>query len=135
MTWEPRPLPRVNPETKPYWTAAGDGRLLINECSACGLVFAYPRSHCPDCFSDEVEWIEADGTGEVYSYSVSDQIGGWPDHALPLVIAYVELTEGPRIMTNIVDCDPGDVRIGLDVEVIFEPAETEDIAIPVFTPE
>lgn len=134
MTWTPRPLPDVNPETEPYWTAAADDQLLVRACTACGLVYWYPRSHCPDCFSDAVEWQEATGTGEIYSYSVSEQVGGWPDHALPVIIAYVELEEGPRMMTNIVDCDPADVEIGLPVEVVFEPAEDGDIAIPVFTP-
>jgi uncharacterized OB-fold protein len=134
MSWEPRPTPNVNPETEPYWEAAADERLLVQECQDCGLVYAYPRAHCPDCFSDDVEWIEAEGTGEVYTYTVSRQMSGWPEEDLPLILAYVELDEGPRITTNIVDCDPEDVEVGTSVEVQFVDTEDDSVGIPVFTP-
>ena len=134
MTWEPRPTPDVNPETEPFWEAAADEQFLLQECDDCGLVYYYPRAFCPDCFGENVSWIEAEGTGTVYSYSVSEQVAGWPEEKLPLVVAYVELAEGPRVMTNLIDCDPEDVAVGDEVEVRFEPAEDGDIAIPVFEP-
>jgi uncharacterized OB-fold protein len=134
MTWEPRPTPNINPETEPYWEAAADERLLVQECQDCELVYAYPRAFCPDCFSDEVEWIEANGTGEVYTYTVSRQMSGWPEDKLPLILAYVELDEGPRITTNVVDCDPEDIKVGTSVEVQFVETENESVGIPVFTP-
>lgn len=133
MSWEPRPIPQVTPETEPYWAGAAEGRLLLNECGNCGLVYHYPRAHCPDCFSDEVEWIEAAGTGEVYSYSVAQRMSGWPEEDLPLIVAYVELDEGPRVMTN-VDADPEAVEIGTRVEVAFAETDEEGIAIPLFRP-
>jgi len=133
MTWEPRPMPQVNPETREYWESAGDNSLLVSECRECGLVYHYPRANCPDCFSGNVAWREAMGQGEVYSYSVTPKVTGWPEEDLPLVLAYVELDEGPRMMTNIVDCDSEDVDIGTRVEVTFVETE-EDIGIPVFTP-
>lgn len=132
MTWEPRPLPVVTPETEPFWVGAADGKLLLNRCVSCGLTYYYPRAHCPDCLSSDVEWIEAEGTGEVYSYTVTSIVKGWPDDCLPLVNAYVELGEGPRVLSTIVDCDPDDVAVGVPVEVQFVPTEREDIAIPVF---
>jgi uncharacterized OB-fold protein len=132
MTWEPRPVPDVTPETEPYWSATADGRLLLNECNDCGLVFYYPRALCPDCFSEDVDWVEASGEGEVYSYSVTENASGWPEADLPLVLAYVELDEGPRMMTNI-QTDPDDVEVGTRVEVTFVETE-EDLAIPVFVP-
>lgn len=132
MTWEPRPVPDVTPETEPYWSATADGRLLLNECNDCGLVFYYPRALCPDCFSEDVDWVEASGEGEVYSYSVTENASGWPEADLPLVLAYVELDEGPRMMTNI-QTDPDDVKVGTRVEVTFVETE-EDLAIPVFVP-
>lgn len=134
MTWEPRPVPEVNPETERFWAAATEGRFLVCECEACGLVFYYPRAVCPDCFSDDVSWIEASGAGEVYAHSTAESVSGWPEEALPLVVAYVELDEGPRVMTNIVDCDPEAIEVGTRVEVRFEPTERDDVAIPVFTP-
>lgn len=133
MTWEPRPVPDMTPETAPFWRAASNGKLLLRECSLCDLIFYYPRARCPDCLSDDVNWLEASGTGIVYSYSVSEQISGWPDEDLPLVVAYVELDEGPRMMTIIVSCNPSEVSVGSAVEVRFIPTEDGEISIPVFT--
>lgn len=133
MTWEPRPVPDVTPETEPFWEGAADGRLLLSECQDCGLVYHYPRALCPDCFSEDVEWIEADGEGEVYAYSVTRTMSGWPEDDLPLVVAYVELDEGPRLLTN-VDADPDAVDVGTCVTVRFEETEDEAVAVPVFAP-
>lgn len=132
MTWKPRPLPEVTPESKPYWAGAAEDKLLLRECQDCNLIYHYPRTLCPDCFSENVEWREAAGTGEVYSYSVARTMDGWPEKDLPLVIGYVELDEGPRVMTNIRIASDA-VEIGLRVEVEFIDTE-DDIAIPVFAP-
>ena len=133
MNWDPRPIPDVTPETEPYWAGAAEGKLMLNECGDCGLVYYYPRANCPDCFSDDVSWIEAAGTGEVYSFSVAKTMSGWPEEDLPLVVAYVELDEGPRMLTN-VDADPDAVEIGTRVEVFFAETDTEDVAVPLFRP-
>lgn len=133
MTWEPRPVPDVTPESRAYWAAAAEGRLLLSECDDCGLVYHYPRALCPDCFSENVDWREATGTGEVYSYSTARTMSGWPDDDLPLVVAYVELDEGPRVMTN-VTADPETVEVGTRVAVRYVDTEEEDVAIPVFRP-
>lgn len=131
MNWEPRPLPDVTPETQPYWAGAAEGQLMLNKCTKCGLVYYYPRALCPDCFSNEVEWVEAAGTGEVYSYSVAQTMSGWPEEDLPLVVAYIELDEGPRMLTN-VDADPNTVQIGTRVEVTFADTDESDLSVPLF---
>jgi len=133
MKWEPRPLPEVTPETERYWSAAAAGQLLFRECIACGLQFCYPRALCPDCFSDDVQWVEARGTGKVYTYSVARTVDNWPHDDLPLIVAYVELDEGPRMLTNI-DARPSEVAVGTDVQARFVESEEEPIAIPVFAP-
>jgi uncharacterized OB-fold protein len=75
---------------------------------------------CPDCGRLGVEWVEASGRGAVYSFTVSHRgPGPWADH-VPYVVAYVELDEGPRVLTNLVGLDPGDVRIGMPVAAVFE---------------
>ena len=132
MTWEPRPVPEVTPETKPYWVGASEGKLVLPECQACGLVYYYPRALCPDCFGDDVEWIEASGEGRVYTYGVSNRVSGWPDADLPLINALVTLAEGPIMETLIVDADPEDVEIDAPVRVTFRETEDDDVAIPVF---
>lgn len=133
MNWEPRPIPDVTPETERCWEAAANERLLLSACEDCGLVYYYPRALCSDCFSDNTGWLEAEGTGEVYSYSPTRTMSGRLKEDLPLVVAYVELDEGPRMLTNI-DTDPADVEIGTRVAVKFVQTEKEDVAIPIFEP-
>ena len=132
--WEPRPVPVVTPETEPYWAGASEGVLRLKRCADCGVTFHYPRALCPDCFSDATEWTDSEGTGELYSFSIQEQAHGWPDEHLPLVLAYVELAEGPLMMANVVDCDPSTLAIGDAVEARFVPTEDSEVAVPVFTP-
>lgn len=134
MTWEPRPLPEITPETAPFWANATDGEFRLMECGDCGLVFYYPRGHCPDCFNENVTGRPAAGTGEVYTYAATSSIAGWPKDALPVVAAIVELDEGPRVLTNVVGCEPAAVTIGMPVTVDFIETEQEAVAIPVFRP-
>jgi uncharacterized OB-fold protein len=84
--------------------------------------------------SDELDWLEAEGVGTIYTYTVSQQLSGWPEDTLPVVFAVVELEEGPRMKTNVVDTQPDTVAVGDSVEVDFVPSEEEDIGIPVFKP-
>jgi len=134
MTWEPRPVPPVTPETEPFWAGAAEGVFRIMRCQECGEPYFYPRQHCPFCFSDDVAWEAAEGTGEVYTYSVVGRVEDWPDDALPQIPAIVELSEGPRVITNIVDAQPADVEIGTSVSVQFVDTATDNVAIPVFAP-
>lgn len=122
------PAPAVNPEVKPYFDAAADGRLLVKFCAACGQYHHYPRAICPHCFSDRTEWREAKGTGTVYTCSVLRR--GVP---VAYCIAYVTLDEGVSLLTNIVDCDLDQVRIGQRVKVVFKPTDGGP-PVPMFTP-
>jgi hypothetical protein len=131
-TWEPRPTPEVTPESAPYWRGASEGELRLSTCPDGGLVLHYPRPLCPDCFAD-TEWTVSSGRGEVYTYSVARRMSGWPEADLPMVVGYVELAEGPRMMTTIV-ADPDEVAVGTEVAVRFVPTEDEAVAIPVFVP-
>lgn len=120
------PAPKVLPETLDYWRAADEGRLLLKRCNHCGAVHHYPRDICPHCLSDETVWIEANGTGTVYSFSTM----GKGEAAYTL--AFVTLEEGVTVMTNLVDCEPSQVRIGDRVRVVFQPSEGGH-AVPMFT--
>jgi uncharacterized OB-fold protein len=121
------PAPQANPETKPYWDAAAEGKLKVKRCRACGEHHHYPRALCPFCFSDDTEWRDATGRGTIYTYSVMRRA------PVPYAIAYVELEEGPRMMTNIVDCDLDSIRIGQKVKVVFKPSEGGP-PVPMFAP-
>ena len=128
---KPRPAPRYDPESAPYWSATLEGRLVVQWCPACGHHQLYARVHCLECRSP-VEWVEASGLGTVYSYTVIRQnfSRAFRD-MLPYVVALVDLDEGPRLMTNVVDCDPADVWIGAPVRVRFEPV-SDEAALPLF---
>ena len=118
----------MNPGDQPYFDAAAEGKLMLKKCADCGEHHHYPRALCPFCLSDRVEWVQAKGTGEIYTYSVSRRAG-------PVVycIAYVTLAEGVTMMTNIVDCDLDTVRVGQKVKVVFKKTEG-GISMPMFAP-
>lgn len=119
--------PTMNPGDDTYFAAAKEGRLLLKRCTSCGKVHHYPREICPFCWSGQVEWVQASGLGTVYTFSVMRR-------GAPYCIAYVTLEEGPRMMSNIVDCDYDAVQIGSKVRVVFKPTEG-GWAIPMFTPQ
>jgi uncharacterized OB-fold protein len=119
--------PPVNPETQPFWDGAAAGKLLYKKCTDCGEAHFYPRPICPFCFSDHTEWVEASGNGTIYTYSVMRRA------PVPYAIAYVTLAEGPTMMTNIVDCDLDQIKIGQAVRLVFKPSEGGP-PVPMFTP-
>ena len=94
---------------------------------ACGQAHHYPRTICPFCFSDKTEWIEASGKGTIYSYSVMRRA------PVPYAMAYVTLAEGPRMVTNIVDCDFDKLKCEQAVKVVFKPTDGGP-PLPMFTP-
>lgn len=112
--------PVVTPETERFWAGTAEGKLLLPRCDDCSTLIWYPREVCPECRSQNVSWIEASGRGTVYSFSVVHRGGGPWRAVLPYVLAYVELEEGPRVMTNVVDVDPSSVEVGQRVEVVFD---------------
>lgn len=136
----PTPSPRANPETEPFWEATADGQLLLRRCGECDQYYYYPRAHCPECHADTTEWVEASGRGEIYSYSITRGGVGEPyAAATPFVLAYVELEEGPRMLTNVVgiDLEGGEEpAVGQAVEVVFEDTDDDenDYALPRFRP-
>jgi hypothetical protein len=119
------PSPPVNPENRPFFDAAREGKLLLGKCSACQELHYYPRVVCPFC-SGKTELVAAKGTGKIYSYSVMRRV------AEPYAIAYVTLDEGVTMLTNMVDCELDRLRIGDPVRLVFKAAEGGEM-IPMFT--
>ena len=120
--------PNLNPGDEPYFAAAGEGKLMLKKCKDCGKVHHYPRAICPFCFSQNLEWQQAKGTGEIYTFSVTRR--GTPT---PYAIGYVTLDEGPKLMTNIVNCDLDALKCGQKVKVCFIKSEN-GTSVPMFTP-
>jgi uncharacterized OB-fold protein len=134
MEMPKKPVPIVNPWARPFWEAARKGKLVIQRCKDCKKYIFYPRICCLHCFSDRVEWVEASGKGFVYSYTVVENNA--PSafiQDMPYVIAIVRLEEGVQMLTNIVGCDPYQVRCDMRVQVTFEKLDDE-FSLPKFRP-
>lgn len=132
---KPRPGPSPEPEAAEYWAALADGRLLVQRCTQCGHLQLYPRALCTKCHS-EVTWVQASGKGSVYSYTVIRQNYQRPFRDwMPYVVALVDLAEGPRIMTNIVGCDPEDVHVDMAVRAGRFESVSDEAGIVLFEPD
>ena len=130
-----KPLPEFRPETKPYWEAAKNHELVIPRSKTTGEFFFYPRALSPgEDMTEDIEWVKASGKAKVWTYAIhhmgpSKAYKGEP----PYVVALVETEEGVKMMTNIVDVDPHDVTVGMDVEVVFDDV-TDEVTLPKFKP-
>lgn len=131
-----RPTPQPNADTAPFWAGCEAGRLTLQRCAACGAHQFPPRPFCAACRADAPEWIEASGKASIASFSIVHRA---PVPALrdetPYVLALVDLAEGPRLMTNIVDCDPDSVRIGQKVRFVFRAVADGSPPLPLCVPE
>jgi uncharacterized protein len=134
MSGSRKPVPDVTEESRPFWAACRQHRLLVQRCADCGSLQHYPRGVCARCWGDRLEWREGSGRGVVYSFTVTHrtQARGFKDET-PYVVAYVELEEGVLVLTNIVGCPPDGVRIGMPVVVTFEDVD-DAISVPRFSP-
>jgi uncharacterized OB-fold protein len=124
----------MSPSTEPFWAAAAEHRLVVPQCTSCGMFRLPPAPFCFNCRAQDVEWIDHDGAGEIYSFTViRHAVIPQVADALPFVAAVVELpgTNGCRLVGNVVDCDPADVRIGLPVALDWYDVR-EGESVPVF---
>ncbi|MGW2862349.1 Zn-ribbon domain-containing OB-fold protein [Streptomyces sp. NPDC001205] len=128
--------PEADAFTRPYWDAAAEGRLLIRYCADCDRHHHYPREFCPYCWSENVEWRPASGRATLYTWSVVHRNDLPPFGArVPYVAAVVDLAEGPRMMTEVVDCPHEGLRIGMELRVAFRTGADDGVSVPVFCPD
>lgn len=129
-----KPLPTITDENHPFWEGCRQGKLRMQKCGDCGHI-RYPISHvCPKCLSYKFEWTDLSGRGEVFSYVVFYQLYNKAfEQDIPYNVALVQLDEGPRMYSNIVDADNDSVKVGDKVEVAFDPV-TPEVTIPRFKP-
>ena len=134
------PTPAASWETRAYWEGCGRHVLVLQRCRDCGAVQHRPRAICAGCLSSAIEHFEASGRGVVHTHTVTHQNGAAPFRdALPYVLAYVALDEGPRLLTNIVGCAADAVEIDMPVVVDFSDvsgsgADGDSFAVPRFRP-
>jgi uncharacterized OB-fold protein len=127
-----KPVPEPTPESKPYWDALNEGRLVLQSCGACGKVRHYPRPLCDACYSFDVRWIDAKGTGTIHSWTVTHHAFNPGFKAeLPYVLVTVDLPEGVRMQAPLRNADAGKLKRGLPVRLAIELAR-ERLALPAF---
>ena len=123
-----KPLPRpLNPEfTRPFWEATKRHELIMPRCTMCDHLFFYPRSECPCCLSSNIAWAPVSGRGRLYSFTIVNQ----PAHSAfrddaPHVYAIVQLDEGPRMISNVVECDHADLQVDMPLVAVFDDVTPE----------
>ena len=127
-----RPAPIVTDDSASFWNAAADGRLVAQRCAACARLRHPPRPMCPWCQSLAVHTVDLSGRGEVYTYAVLHH----PQHPAfeyPVLAVLVDLEEGIRILSDLIDVEPAGVHIGMAVEVCFAPTADGGV-VPRFRP-
>lgn len=129
-----RPAPVPDEVSAPYFEGARNGKLMLMRCLACGAWRFPARDRCDRCWSTETEWAQASGEGTLFSFVLMHQVYH-PAFAreVPYNVAVVELAEGIRLTTNIVDCPNEAIHIGMPVQAVFEPV-SDTVALPKFRP-
>jgi len=129
-----KPVPIPDEESQPFFDGAREHRLMIQKCETCGVVMWPVKSRCDNCMQPTVNWVQARGKAMLYSFVLMHQVyhPGFASE-VPYIIAQVDLVEGLRILTNVVDCSNSDLQIGMPLEVTFE-AITDEVSLPKFRP-
>jgi uncharacterized OB-fold protein len=132
-TLSARALPAPDNASLPYWQSAAEGRLVLQRCVDCGEFQFYPRALCAAC-AGATEWVEASGRGTLYTFTVIRQNRSEAFVRLsPYAVGIVELDEGVRMMSNIVDCELDDLEVGMALEVVLLKA-ADDVGLPFWRP-
>ena len=129
-----KPLPRIDEVSRSYWEATKRHELVLQKCQECGHCRYPPGEICPSCLSDRLKWVKTSGRGIVYTWTVFHQLYHPAfEQEIPYAVVAVELDEGPRLLTNLVDCKVEAITMGMPVEVIFDDV-TDEITLPKFRP-
>ena len=134
MTAIAKPLPQPGPDMVPFFEAARRHQLVVQRCGGCGVLRFPARAICSRCLSRDATWVPVAGRGTVFSFAVMHQ-AVHPGFAaeVPYAVVVVQLDEGPRLLSNVVDCSVGEIRIGMPVDVTFDDV-TPDVTLPKFRP-
>jgi len=131
---EGMPIPVIEPLTEPFWTATREHRLVIQHCTVCGTYRHLPHALCGNCQSPEHDWVESAGRGSVYTFTiVGHSVHDATNDTVPYNVAIVELDDCGNVLvpSNVVDCSPDEMAIGMAVVVEWDEI-TDEITIPRF---
>ena len=131
-----KPLPQPDPVTTPYWESLKNHEMKIQRCNDTGKYFFYPRGLSPFTLSDNISWEPVSGQGTLHAFTIvyAMRAPGFAEE-VPYVVAIVELAEGAKLMTNLIEVepDPAQIRIGMPVQLVYDDV-TEDVTLPKFRP-
>jgi uncharacterized OB-fold protein len=129
-----KPLPQISTEMAPFFEAARRQQLVVQRCRGCGTLRFPARDRCSACLAREADWVPVSGRGSVFSFAVMHQVYH-PGFAaeVPYAVVLVALDEGPRMISNVVGCPANAIRVGMPLEVVFEPV-SPDVTLPKFRP-
>jgi len=131
-----KPLPEITDQTRPFWEAAKNRKLVLQKCTQCSSTHFHPLPWCTECGCHDIPWTEARKTGTVYTYTVSRVIAmnlaGWQDE-MPILMCLIDLDDGARLYGQVTGCTPEEIKIGMRVEAYFEDI-SDEAAIPKFKP-
>lgn len=126
------PLPTPTPLSKPHWDGCREGVLRVQRCEDCGTHVFIPQPVCTRCQGADLRWVESRGRGTLYSFTTVHRPQR-PEFEVPYTVVIVELEEGFFMLSNLVDCPPEEIRIGMPLEVHFVK-KSEEITLPMFRP-
>jgi len=126
------PLPRPTRLSQPHWDGCKEGVLRVQRCAACGAYVFIPQPICTTCQSERLEWVTSSGRGTLYSFTTVHRPPR-PEFETPYVVAIIELEEGWHMLSNLVECPPENLRVGMPVAVTFRRM-SDEITLPLFRP-
>lgn len=129
-----KPIPRPSTTTRPFWDGLNERKVQIQRCDGCDSWVFYPRTRCPSCLSDLLIWREVSGQGVLYTYTLARQPTA-PHFAdeTPQQLAVVELDEGVRMTSTLVNVEPSDIFIGMRLQPYFDQV-TDDVTLLRYQP-
>lgn len=133
MSEKPRPVP--TPTSQPFWDALREHKVRIQHCASCGRWVHYPRSHCPSCLGTELEWRDVSGEGTLYTFTIARAPTAPPfADEVPQKLAVVELDEGPRLTSTLVNVEPEQIKVGMRVRPVFDDLEDAEVTLLRYEP-
>jgi uncharacterized protein len=130
-----RPMPVKTATSAPFWDALAQHRIVIQYSPSSQAYVFYPRVRAPGTLVDDLEWREISGMGTLYSYTVARRpVSPHFADAVPQLLAIVEWDEGPRFSTEMVNIDPGELRVGMRVQPVFFDYPEDEVTLLRYEP-
>jgi uncharacterized OB-fold protein len=134
MTKITRPLPTITADNETFWQSTKAHAMKLQRCNVCERFWYYPGPVCPHCMAQDWTWTEVSGKGTIYSYSLLERAKGNPfEGDVPIAIILVTLEEGPVMMSNLIDYEPGDLAVDSAVTIDYEDVD-DNVTLAVFRP-